>query len=326
MKLNVQASHQQKFSVNVEPQTLVKDLKLLIIETNKEKEDWKGIEIENIRIIFSGRILKDNETMESSKLVEDCTVHIVKSGGSKKIESTNLQSTPSNPSQSTNQQLPSAAAASATNPGATPFVTNSTTIESLLHSMSAGGGRNNAGSGASLASDPSAEFNPMDSQFRLQALQMLSQNPELLRTFLESSPFVQQIPPELRPHLSNPAFLQQISQLLMTMSPEREAQILQEMNQNGFPSRIPQFMTGGMGANSPFTDAFNTTTATGNPINTNDNSGSTEPPEIRFQSQLSQLNDMGFFDPEENIRCLLVTNGNVSAAVEILLRNNFPTQ
>lgn len=48
---------------------------------------------------------------------------------------------------------------------------------------------------------------------------------------------------------------------------------------------------------------------------------SDEPPEIRFQTQLVQLNEMGFFDPDENIRALTATNGNVSAAVELLLRN-----
>ena len=42
-------------------------------------------------------------------------------------------------------------------------------------------------------------------------------------------------------------------------------------------------------------------------------------PELRFASQLSQLNDMGFFDPEANLRALTATGGNVNAAVERLL-------
>ena len=47
---------------------------------------------------------------------------------------------------------------------------------------------------------------------------------------------------------------------------------------------------------------------------------STEPPEVRFQSQLAQLNEMGFWDPEENIRVLLQTGGNVAAAIERLIQ------
>lgn len=44
------------------------------------------------------------------------------------------------------------------------------------------------------------------------------------------------------------------------------------------------------------------------------------PPEERFQVQLQQLQDMGFYDATSNVRALLATGGNVNAAVEYLLR------
>jgi len=44
-----------------------------------------------------------------------------------------------------------------------------------------------------------------------------------------------------------------------------------------------------------------------------------EPPEVRFQVQLQQLQDMGFYDASSNINALLATGGNVNAAVERLL-------
>lgn len=56
--------------------------------------------------------------------------------------------------------------------------------------------------------------------------------------------------------------------------------------------------------------------------NNNNASQSTEPPETRFQSQLSQLEEMGFVEKQANIRALLATGGNVDAAVEYLLNNN----
>eukprot|EP01135_Chromosphaera_perkinsii_P005626 Nk52_evm40s355 gene=Nk52_evmTU40s355 len=49
------------------------------------------------------------------------------------------------------------------------------------------------------------------------------------------------------------------------------------------------------------------------------NAASAVPPEERFASQLQQLNDMGFFDRESNLRALVSTNGNVNAAIERLL-------
>ena len=48
---------------------------------------------------------------------------------------------------------------------------------------------------------------------------------------------------------------------------------------------------------------------------------SNEPPEVRFQSQLQQLTEMGFYDADANIRALLATGGNVNLAIERLLQN-----
>ncbi|KAL2333913.1 hypothetical protein Fmac_015126 [Flemingia macrophylla] len=51
---------------------------------------------------------------------------------------------------------------------------------------------------------------------------------------------------------------------------------------------------------------------------------SNEPPEQLYATQLSQLQEMGFFDTQENIRALTATSGNVHAAVERLLGNSGP--
>ncbi|KAK4401317.1 Ubiquitin domain-containing protein DSK2b [Sesamum angolense] len=47
----------------------------------------------------------------------------------------------------------------------------------------------------------------------------------------------------------------------------------------------------------------------------------TSSPEELYATQLSQLQEMGFFDTQENIRALRATSGNVHAAVERLLGN-----
>jgi ubiquilin len=48
---------------------------------------------------------------------------------------------------------------------------------------------------------------------------------------------------------------------------------------------------------------------------------SQEPPEIRYQEQLRQLSEMGFWEAEKNLRALVATGGNVHAAVEWLFSN-----
>lgn len=45
------------------------------------------------------------------------------------------------------------------------------------------------------------------------------------------------------------------------------------------------------------------------------------PPEERYATQLSQLNDMGFFDFDRNVEALRRAGGNVQGAVEYLLSN-----
>jgi ubiquilin len=49
-------------------------------------------------------------------------------------------------------------------------------------------------------------------------------------------------------------------------------------------------------------------------------SATSRSPEVRFESQLQQLEGMGFTDREANVRALIASNGNVNSAVERLLQ------
>ncbi|KAJ9104136.1 hypothetical protein QFC19_004120 [Naganishia cerealis] len=46
--------------------------------------------------------------------------------------------------------------------------------------------------------------------------------------------------------------------------------------------------------------------------------------EERYQSQLLQLNEMGLCDPQQNIRALSMTGGNVNAAIELIFSGRVP--
>ncbi|EDW66318.1 ubiquilin-1 [Drosophila virilis] len=52
------------------------------------------------------------------------------------------------------------------------------------------------------------------------------------------------------------------------------------------------------------------------------NADSTQPPEVRYQSQLEQLAAMGFVNREANLQALIATFGDINAAVERLLSLN----
>lgn len=46
------------------------------------------------------------------------------------------------------------------------------------------------------------------------------------------------------------------------------------------------------------------------------------PPEERYEEQLRQLNDVGFFDFDSNVSALLRSGGSVQGAIECLLSGN----
>ncbi|KAG2186052.1 hypothetical protein INT43_002490, partial [Umbelopsis isabellina] len=85
-----------------------------------------------------------------------------------------------------------------------------------------------------------------------------------------------------------------------------------------FSMRMQQMMQqqqqgGGQAGNTqapPFFNPFGAPQASSTP---------SEPPEQRFASQITQLEEMGFSERDKNIRALLATGGNVQAAIEYLL-------
>eukprot|EP00262_Sarcandra_glabra_P016173 TRINITY_DN518_c0_g1_i2.p1 TRINITY_DN518_c0_g1~~TRINITY_DN518_c0_g1_i2.p1 ORF type:complete len:543 (-),score=94.52 TRINITY_DN518_c0_g1_i2:357-1985(-) len=144
--------------------------------------------------------------------------------------------------------------------------------------------------------------------------QMLGLNPQL-RNMLDSNS-------QLREMMQNPEFLRQLT------SPETMQQVLslqqsllanlgrqqstQEPGQTGNRTGTPN----GMGVEL-LMNMFGGLGAGGLSVPNTSN----VPPEQLYATQLTQLQEMGFIDTQENIRALTATAGNVHAAVERLLGN-----
>ncbi|KAG4380166.1 hypothetical protein GLYMA_16G118400v4 [Glycine max] len=130
----------------------------------------------------------------------------------------------------------------------------------------------------------------------LNSLREVMQNPEFLRLFSS--------PETLQQLLSfQQALMSQLGQQQSTRESGQTGGGTGPMNNLGLEMLSSMF--GGLGAGS---------LAVPNRSN--------EPPEQLYASQLSQLQEMGFFDTQENIRALIATSGNVHAAVERLLGNS----
>ncbi|KAL8196556.1 hypothetical protein R6Q57_024851 [Mikania cordata] len=113
--------------------------------------------------------------------------------------------------------------------------------------------------------------------------QIVNQNPQLCSMFDSN--------PQLREMIRNPEILHQLTlpQMMQQMMPLQ--QLLPQLNQQ--QSTLDHTRTGAI----------------------------TVPPKQLYATQLSQLQEMGFFDTEENISALHATSGNVHAAFERLLGN-----
>ncbi|KAK4491485.1 hypothetical protein RD792_002235 [Penstemon davidsonii] len=113
--------------------------------------------------------------------------------------------------------------------------------------------------------------------------QMLGLNPQL-RSMLDANP-------QLREMMQNPEILRELT------SPDTMQQMMALQQQLSQLSRQQSTLEGAQTGQGRV------------------------PPEELYATQLSQLQEMGFFDTQENIRALRATSGNVHAAVERLLGN-----
>ncbi|VFQ88210.1 unnamed protein product [Cuscuta campestris] len=173
--------------------------------------------------------------------------------------------------------------------------------------------------------DPNAVNQMMQNPAISQMMQSLLSNPQYMNQILGLNPQLRNMldsNSQLREMMQNPEFIRQMT------SPEMMQQMLafqqslasqfgrQQTNQatgpNGGRAGAPENMGldmlmnmfGGLGSGG-----FGVL------------NGPNVPPEERYAPQLAQLQEMGFFDAQENLRALTATSGNVNAAVDRLLGN-----
>lgn len=311
MIVNIQASHDKKFPLEVDGGETAVELKEKISSV-------QGVPAEEIRLIFSGRILKDTDTVESLRIAEGNTVHMVRSAKVKPASSA-TSVPPSVSPQATRPAIPPTN--NSTPAMASPAINRPAQISpnSMAQMLNAAG--MGAGMGGGMEGGMDLANNPMMStilsnpEMMRQTMEMMAANPQLLQTAMQMNPAFQNAPPHVQQLMQRPEFLRMVMEITM-------AQAQQGNTQTGAnPFAMPHSGTQGTeGAefqqNLPYMQTLEALMGGQPPVST-----SNEPPEVRFQTQLQQLTDMGFYDPDANIRALLATGGNVNLAIERLLQN-----
>lgn len=324
MLINVQASHDKKFSITVESADGIADLKEKI-------GGQQDIPPEELRLIFSGRILKEGDTVASLKMAEGNTIHMVRSAGAsasaKKSSSVPRTGVGASAVPAGSPHPPSTTGAAA--PGTAPTMSPNS-LAQMMGSLGAmmpptasanvaGTMPPSAGAGMPPSMDPAG--NPMmnamlsNPEMMRQTLDMMAANPQLLQAALQMNPAYQNAPPHVQQLMQRPEFLRMVMDISMTQASAGGAPDGTMAREGEAPPRTAgddEYMRtlGALLGQAPM--MASPELAPTQP---------TEPPEVRFQSQLQQLTEMGFYDSDANIRALLATGGNVHLAIERLLQN-----
>lgn len=268
MKINVQASYDNKFPIDVELSDETPQLKEII---SSKIPDCHPSEL---KLIYSGRILKDADSIESIKMKENNTLHVVRSATKKTVAPVASAATPEPTT------IPGAISGSGSSSTATttPLQTGGSTMPNManLQSMFSSSSQANF--------DPSQIAAQMNPEQMRPLMDMMMANPELLKASMAMNPEFQNYPPHVQEMLSKPEFIKVLMELQMAQMGGNFASGSSAAmmggagaGQNDYMSTLASMMSGS-GAQSPLMQQASTPAE---PL---------EAPEIRFASQLQQPN------------------------------------
>ncbi|XP_023554442.1 ubiquitin domain-containing protein DSK2b-like isoform X1 [Cucurbita pepo subsp. pepo] len=189
-----------------------------------------------------------------------------------------------------------------------------------------GAGRTNVDPLAGVVPDAAQMNQFLQNPAISQMMQSLLSNPQYMNQILNLNPQLRSMVdmnPQLREMMQNPEFVRQLTnpEMIQQMLSIQQS-LLSTLNRQ--PSAQDSAQSGAAATGVPsaaglemLMNLFGGLGAGGLAVSNNPN----VPPEELYATQLSQLQEMGFFDTQENIRALRATSGNVHAAVERLLGN-----
>ncbi|CUM45673.1 uncharacterized protein AC631_01556 [Debaryomyces fabryi] len=353
ISITIKSSGDTKYEVTVSPT-------ITVLELKNEIADKSSVPADRQRLIYSGKVLKDTETVASYKVQSGHTIHLVKSAGPKTNDTDNRGAASTNTTRTetestgNNSGVPSniAAGQGSFNPLADLTGARYAGYTQLPSASMFGpdGGMNSA------MPDPDQMSEMMSNPMFQESMNSMLSNPQMLDYMINQSPQLRAMGPQAREMLQSPLFRQMMS------NPEMMRSMMQmgRGGAGGFPSFGGQEGAGAFpapGANPTVDSNDNTNSNVNTTGSTNDNANASgnapanpfasmfpggmppmdpfsllggagagqtapqdnRPPEERYEEQLRQLNDMGFFDFDRNVAALRRSGGSVQGAVEYLL-------
>ncbi|KAG0144004.1 hypothetical protein CROQUDRAFT_80479 [Cronartium quercuum f. sp. fusiforme G11] len=350
ISINIKAPGDSKLSVSISLTKTVLDLKKSISEQTNPR-----VEADCQRLIYSGRVLKDESLLSEYKIKSGHSVHMVKGAPRAANPPPVTQQIPSN--LNAGQQI-------AGNPLA-PLLNATNQIPAFNPFADMGINTN----------DPNMAMNIRNNPHFLQSAARLLEDPAAIERMIADDPRLRTMAPQVRELMRSPFFRQMITNpdlmrsfqgmagagsgfgdlsglgamLGGTTAPGANPIAAALGAQAGANPTVPAAGAdvgaagAGLGGQNPF--AFLNTPlgqmamqqmASGAGAGAGAEMGNlfggmglppiqpadSRPPEERFEVQLGQLQAMGFTDARQNIRALQASGGNVEAAIEYILGGN----
>ncbi|KAI1314310.1 hypothetical protein EDD11_002294 [Mortierella claussenii] len=217
IKVNIKASNDQKYALSITPSDTT------VLQLKQHISTLKGCEAppERMRLIYSGRVLKDMDTLDAYKVQDGHTIHLVRSAvAPSKMETASLAPRTTTPSATAaTAQDPSMAGTAAfpnpwatlSNPGGTGTGTGTRTEVPSLNVINAMNAMTSGMSSTMGGMEPMIMSQMMQDPNFAQYMSSMLQNPQVLESMISMNPALQAMGPEARLMLRSPLFQQMIA-------------------------------------------------------------------------------------------------------------------
>lgn len=345
--INIKSSGDKKYEVEVDTESTIEDLKTII-------SAQADVPPERQRLIYSGKVLKDQDSVEFYKIQTGHTVHLVKSAakatssGSSAVANSSTSSTGATAGSTETGNSGGVPSNIAAGQGAFNPLADLTGARYAGYSQLPSASMFGPDGGMGQFPDPellsAMALNPM---FQEQMNSLLL-NPQMVDFMINQNPQLRAMGPQVRAMLQSPMFREMISnpESLRAMMSLQGGAGAAGGAESSFPAPGSNPTVGAdeepSAGSGDAAAAGSGAAAAANPLASLFGNGAppfdpsaffggaapaassppdNRPPEERYESQLRQLNDMGFFDFDQNVAALRRSGGSVQGAIEHLLAN-----
>lgn len=201
ISFQVKSSNDAKYSFSLVPSTTIADLKAKL-----STSEYADVPPERQRLIYSGRVLKDHDTLATHKVKDGHTIHLVKSAASNQRPAPASQGSTSTATRSTPQAPPGVPSNIAAGTGNSPLAALTGARYAGLGAQLPGAGMFGPDGGMGPPPDTDDLLRMLDNPQFQSTMNEALQNPQLIDMMIQQNPMLRDMGPGVRQMMQSPAF------------------------------------------------------------------------------------------------------------------------